>query len=77
MAQFSTADFYQTVSEAPSGEMHAFADLLDDQQRWAASSYVRSMGFAGSSPEILAEPSEPLQPTTDEPVAGAESPVAG
>jgi mono/diheme cytochrome c family protein len=73
MAQFSTADFYQAVSEVPSGEMHAFADLLDDQQRWAVSSYIRSMGFSGSSSEILAEPSEPAQPSTEEPLAGTVS----
>jgi cytochrome c553 len=75
MAQFSTADFYQAVSEVPSGEMHAFADLLDDQQRWAVSSYIRSMGFSGSSSEILAEPSEPAQPSTEEPLAGTVSAV--
>lgn len=73
MAQFSTADFKQVVTEGAAGEMHAFAGLLDDQQLWAVSSFVRKLGFAGTVTEVLAEGTGLTQPAVDEPLAAAES----
>lgn len=71
MAQFSTASFYQTVSDGSAGDMHAFDGVLDEDEIWAVSSYVRSLGFAGSAAEEVAESAAPAQPTPDELAATA------
>jgi mono/diheme cytochrome c family protein len=46
MAQLSASDLYQSVKNG-SGEMPAFGDRLSDDQIWAVSEYLRSLGFAG------------------------------
>jgi mono/diheme cytochrome c family protein len=71
MAQFSTASFYQAVADGSSDEMHAFRGQLDDDEIWAVSTYVRSLGFTSSGAMELAEPAAPAEPAEDEPATAA------
>jgi mono/diheme cytochrome c family protein len=78
MAQFSIASFYQTVSDGSAGEMHAFEGVLDEDQIWAVSSYVRSLGFASSGAREMAESTTPAQSEESATTAGvAEGKVTG
>ena len=45
MASLTAADLYQVISTGK-GEMPAYKSQLDEQQRWALSAYLRSLGFA-------------------------------
>jgi mono/diheme cytochrome c family protein len=56
-ARNATASFFQAVTEGTSGEMHAFSDLLTEPERWAVSSYIRSLSFARGVQSVAAEPS--------------------
>jgi mono/diheme cytochrome c family protein len=61
VARYSTANFYQAVSGGSAGEMHAFEGVLEEDEIWAVSSYVRSLGFAGAGATELAEGTTPAQ----------------
>jgi mono/diheme cytochrome c family protein len=74
-ASSATASFFQTVSEGTGSEMHAFSDLLTEQERWAVSSYIRSLAFTSQAQPVAGEleTQEPLD--LEEPVASAEPEV--
>ncbi len=72
IAQYSTANFYQAVSDGSAGDMHAFEGVLEEDEIWAVSSYVRSLGFSSSDASEMAESTAPAQPSSDEPATTAE-----
>jgi mono/diheme cytochrome c family protein len=55
-ARSATASFFQVMTDGAGGEMHAFSDLLTEQERWAVSSYIRSLGFTSRMQPVAAGP---------------------
>lgn len=71
MAQHSQQEFFQVVSDGTQ-EMPSFSDQLTEEQRWAVTTYLRTMHFAQvnvvaavtpAPGELVVEP-EPTEPVT-------------
>jgi mono/diheme cytochrome c family protein len=75
-ARQTTANFFQTVSEGKGEQMHAFSDLLTEQERWAVSSYVRSLGFDSGVQPMAAQPAVQELTEVEEPETTEEPDVA-
>jgi mono/diheme cytochrome c family protein len=75
-ASNATASFFQVVTEGREGEMHAFSELLTEQERWAVSSYIRSLGFASPTQPVTAEAAvqEPSELEESETIVEADVP---
>lgn len=73
-ARSATASFFQAVTDGVGDEMHAFAGQLTEQERWAVSSYIRSLGFANRMQPVLSEPAiqEPSDPEEPEAIIEPE-----
>jgi len=56
MAQVSSNGLFQVISAGISPHMPGFADLLDDEQRWAVVAYMRSLTYAAPAPMTGAYP---------------------
>jgi mono/diheme cytochrome c family protein len=71
MAQNSTADLYQNITNSVQPEMPAFSTLLDDNQRWSVASYLRTLTFVfpqnAASAYPMPESGEALTSTTPYP----------
>ncbi len=52
MAQKSMADFFQVISQSAPEEMHAFADKLSEDERWAVATYLRSLTFTATAAPV-------------------------
>ena len=67
MANKSSTDLYQTISNGAAPGMPAFGDQLSDAERWALSDYIRTFSFAGNGNTEAAETasSTPIPETAD------------
>ena len=74
-ARSATASFFQVVTDGAGGEMHAFSDLLTEQERWAVSSYIRSLGFTSRMQPVAAEPAVQQSSELEQPEAIVEPDV--
>ncbi len=78
LSQLSAEDMAQVIAKGK-GEMPAFADKIDENQRYALASYLRTLSFASGLEQAAAagETPNPGASTTGTPVAQAETPAAG
>lgn len=92
-ARSTTDHFFKVISEGSGEVMHAFSEQLSEQERWAVSSYIRNLGFAGDAlpmaagvevqdtPEPAVEPSEavvePVETELIEEPEQGEAPAMG
>jgi mono/diheme cytochrome c family protein len=64
MAERTEADFFATISQGKASGMPAFADKLNEEERWAAAGYLRTLSFMNSATQAASEPAASSQ--TDE-----------
>jgi mono/diheme cytochrome c family protein len=55
MAEKTSADFYQAMTEGLPPSMPAFDEQLSDNERWALSEYLHTFTYASSGDEIAAQ----------------------
>lgn len=65
MAQKSSSEFFQVVSNGRQPEMPAFSNLLEEAARWAVSEYLRSLSFIPQAQAASAPGSTPTSPTAN------------
>ncbi|RPJ43981.1 MAG: cytochrome c [Chloroflexi bacterium] len=78
LSQLSAEDMAQVIANGK-GEMPAFADKIDENQRYALAAYLRTLSFSSGLGQAAAAGETPIPgaATTGTPVAQAETPAAG